>query len=229
MRVAGAAFCIRPRALMPRNLSSPAADNEPRVLVQTDKAGVCTVTLNRPSKLNALDMGMFTAIGETAAKLKTDKNIRVIILNGAGRAFCSGLDIGSVASNPSNFEKLLKKPAGTAITNLAQDVAYLWREIPVPVIAVLHGVCFGGGLQIALGADIRLSTADCKLSVMEAKYGLIPDMSARYTWSCNMNRIHIEIQAPLHILTELSCIAAASRCGSWYALTSPKSSPSPAA
>lgn len=152
------------------------------MLVETDKVGVCKVTLNRPSKLNALDMSMFTAICETATRLKTDKSVRVIILNGSGRAFCSGLDVGSVATNPFNFEKLLAKPAGTAITNVAQDVGYLWREIPVPVIAVLHGVCFGGGLQIALGADIRLCTADCKLSIMEAKWGLIPDMSARYAF-----------------------------------------------
>ena len=160
--------------------SSASSEDGARVLVERDQTGVVKVILNRPSKLNALDMKMFTEICEVATKLKEDKSVRVIILSGAGRAFCSGLDVVSVSSNPFNFEKLLAKPAGTAITNLAQDVGYLWREIPVPVIAVLHGVCLGGGLQIALGADIRLSTADCKLSVMEAKWGLIPDMSARY-------------------------------------------------
>lgn len=151
------------------------------MLVERDQTGVVKVILNRPSKLNALDMKMFNESCEVATRLKEDKSVRVIILSGAGRAFCSGLDVVSVASNPFNFEKLLAKPAGTAITNIAQDVGYLWREIPVPVIAVLHGVCLGGGLQIALGADIRLSTADCKLSVMEAKWGLIPDMSASIT------------------------------------------------
>ncbi len=163
--------------------SSGSAEDGARVLVERDQNGVVKVTLNRPSKLNALDMKMFTEICEVATKLKDDRSVRVIILSGAGRAFCSGLDVVSVSSNPFNIEKLLAKPAGTAITNLAQDVGYLWREIPVPVIAVLHGACLGGGLQIALGADIRLSTADCKLSVMEAKWGLIPDMSARYRHS----------------------------------------------
>ena len=150
------------------------------MLLEKDKSGICRVVLNRPAKLNALDMSMFTEICKVETDLKSDRSVRAIILSGSGRAFCSGLDVVSVASNPFNFEKLLAKPAGTAITNLAQDVGYLWREIPVPVIAVLHGVCFGGGLQIALGADIRLSTADCKISIMEAKWGLIPDMSARY-------------------------------------------------
>jgi enoyl-CoA hydratase/carnithine racemase len=103
--------------------------------------------------------------------------VRVVILSGAGKAFCTGLDIKSVGSQPSNFSKLLEKPASTPISNLAQDVGYLWRQLPCPVIASLHGMCYGGGLQIALGADFRIATPDCKLSIMEAKWGLIPGQS----------------------------------------------------
>ena len=143
--------------------------------------------------MNALDMSMFESIAGAAAQLRDDPSVRAIILSGDGRAFCTGLDVKSVAnvgSNPlKNVERLLERPSGygrpypegTSIGNLAQDVGYLWRDIPVPVIASLHGMCFGGGMQIALGADMRFATPDCKLSVMEAKWGLIPDMSASVT------------------------------------------------
>jgi enoyl-CoA hydratase/carnithine racemase len=91
-----------------------------------------------------------------------------VILSGEGSAFCAGLDVKSVTQNPMNAVKLLERPVGK-IANLAQQVAWGWRQLPVPVIAVLHGVCFGGGLQIALGADFRFTTPDCKISIMEAK------------------------------------------------------------
>ena len=94
----------------------------------------------------------------------------------------------SVLENPKKqMDRLLERPSGYGVPgnndigNLAQDVSYLWRELPVPVIAVLHGMCFGGGLQIALGADMRYSTPDCKLSIMEGKWGLIPDMGISVT------------------------------------------------
>ena len=101
-------------------------------------------------------------------------HFRCVILHGNGKSFCSGLDVTSIASSPiSNINKLMEKnEEGGKYSNLAQDVAYQWRELPVPVIAVLRGVCYGGGLQIALGADIRFATPDCKLSIMEAKWGL---------------------------------------------------------
>lgn len=141
---------------------------------------IAYVTLNRPDKYNGLDMAMFDAIASTAKTLKKDCSIRAVILQGEGKAFCSGLDVKSVTANPMNFAKLLFKP-GTKISNLAQDVGYLWRDVPAPVIAVTHGVCYGGGLQIALGADFRYSTTDCEFSIMEAKWGLIPDMSITTT------------------------------------------------
>ena len=142
--------------------------------------GIATVTLNRPDKYNGLDMPMFEGITRVARQLKKDRSVRAIILKGEGEAFCSGLDVKTVSSNPLNFLKLLAKP-GRKISNLAQDVGYLWRQVPAPVIAVTHGYCFGGGFQIALGADFRFTTANCEFSIMESKWGLIPDMSLAVT------------------------------------------------
>ena len=155
-----------------------ARDSE-RVLI-TIEGGIAIVTLNRPEKYNGLDMPMFEAITRAAKTLKKDRSVRAIILNGAGDAFCSGLDVKTVSKNPVNFLKLLVKP-GRRISNLAQNVGYLWRDVPAPVIAVTHGYCFGGGFQIALGADFRFSTSDCEFSIMESKWGLIPDMSLTVT------------------------------------------------
>ncbi len=151
------------------------ARDSDRVLT-TIEDGIATVTLNRPEKYNGLDMPMFEAIAGAAKTLKKDRSVRAIILRGAGEAFCSGLDVKTVSKNPVNFLKLLIKP-GRKISNLAQDVGYLWRDVPAPVIAVTHGYCFGGGFQVALGADFRFSTPDCEFSIMESKWGLIPDMS----------------------------------------------------
>lgn len=136
------------------------------------------VQLNRANKMNSLDFKMFTAICDAAKQLQADKSVRCVIISGSGKAFCTGLDVASIMKDPLNSKKLLDKPAGTPISNLAQDVGYLWRQLHCPVIACLHGMCFGGGLQIALGCDFRIAAPDCKLSVMEAKWGLIPDMSA---------------------------------------------------
>lgn len=144
--------------------------------------GVVHVLLSRGSKMNALDMPMFEAIQKTAAELSKDKSVRAVILSGEGKSFCAGLDVKSMASSPVAFtEKLLKKPAMTEISNLAQDVGYLWRMIPAPVIACIHGVCLGGGFQIALGCDFRICTPDAQFSIMESKWGLIPDMSGSVT------------------------------------------------
>lgn len=149
--------------------------------VEQLKNGIVHVELIRSDKLNALDMKMFKAISDTATSLAEDKSVRCVILSGKGKAFCSGLDVKSIFADPLNMPNLLKKPAGSPNSNIVQDVGYLWRNVKCPVIASLHGVCFGGGLQIALGADFRISTPDCKLSIMEAKWGLIPDMSISVT------------------------------------------------
>ena len=160
--------------------------HEDRVVTTLDSAtGIATVELNRPDKLNALDLRMFHAIRDAAVALRDNRSVRAVILQGRGRAFCTGLDVASFGRDATNpltaMRQLLERSDANNVANLAQDVAYAWRTLPVPVICAVHGTCFGGGLQIALGADLRLVTADCKLSVMEAKWGLIPDMSASVT------------------------------------------------
>ena len=138
---------------------------------------IAFVSLNRPDKRNALDMDMFKAIDKVSRDLKRDRNIRAVIVQANGEDFCSGLDIKSVMGSKSSPLLLLKKLLpGQA--SLAQRVSTNWRKIPVPVIMVIHGRCWGGGLQIALGADFRYTTPDATLSVMEGKWGLIPDMGA---------------------------------------------------
>ncbi len=138
--------------------------------------GIAEVRLNRPDKLNALDMQMFQAITATIKQIKRDKRIRVVILSGQGDDFCSGLDVKSVMSSGSSALKLLFKWwPGNA--NLAQKVSSHWRKLPVPVIAAIHGRCWGGGTQIALGADFRIASPNADISIMEAKWGLIPDMA----------------------------------------------------
>ena len=136
---------------------------------------IAFVTLNRPEKRNALDMAMFRAIDNTIRRLRKDREIRAVIVTANGEDFCSGLDIKSVLSQRSaSFSLLAKWLPGKA--NLAQRVSYNWRKIPVPVIMVIQGRCWGGGLQIALGADFRLASPDASFSIMEGKWGLIPDM-----------------------------------------------------
>ena len=142
---------------------------------------IAIVTLNRPNKYNGLDWAMFSNIIRTIKILRKNKNIRAVILRGNGPAFCSGLDVMSIKKNPLFLLKLLIKP-GMTISNAAQNVSYLWRKLPIPVIAVTHGKCYGGGLQIAMGADFRFSTPDCEFSILEAKWGLIPDMAGMLAW-----------------------------------------------
>ena len=134
-----------------------ASDGADRVQIERKEGGIAVVSLNRPAKKNALDMAMFTGIQEAALQLQSDASVRAVILQGRGSAFSSGLDVKSVSSNPLNMARLLARP-DDKLTNLAQDVAWLWRTIPCPVIAVTHRICFGGGFQIALGADFRYET-----------------------------------------------------------------------
>jgi enoyl-CoA hydratase/carnithine racemase len=155
---------------------------EQRVTLSVDADGIAHVQLNRSDKLNALDLPMFEALRSVGQELQSKPQIRVVILSGKGRAFCTGLDVQSILrNNPlQSMERLLER-RNDEVANLAQMVAYQWRQLPVPVVAVLHGMCFGGGLQIALGADFRYCTPECQLSIMETKWGLIPDMSMTVT------------------------------------------------
>ena len=145
------------------------------------KDGVADVRLIRADKMNALDPAMFEGIIEAGAKLADMKGLRVVVLSGEGKAFCAGLDMASFAAMNQGdaavpgSRDLAKRTHG--IANRPQQCAWLWRELPVPVIAAVHGVAFGGGFQIALGPDIRYATADARFSVMEIKWGLVPDLA----------------------------------------------------
>lgn len=149
-----------------------------RVRIEVDARGIADVCLVRGDKMNALDFAMFDAIAAAIGRIKADPHVRVVVLHGEGRAFCAGLDtsrFGAMsAGSPSGFRDLRERTHGAS--NSAQHVAMGWRELKVPVIAAVHGVAYGGGLQLALGADIRLVSADVKLSVLEVKWGLVPDM-----------------------------------------------------
>lgn len=143
---------------------------------------VALVTLSRPEKHNALDVPMFEGIIGAAARLADERGLRAVVLRGAGPSFCSGLDFASVMT--AQFQKGmdgLLEPLSGPVPNWFQRAAYDWVRLPVPVIAAIHGNCLGGGLQIALGADMRIATPDACLSVMEVKWGLIPDMSITRT------------------------------------------------
>ena len=145
------------------------------------KDGVADVRLIRADKMNALDPAMFEGIIEAGAKLATMKGLRCVVLSGEGKAFCAGLDMGSFAAMKQDGDAvpgvrdLTKRTHG--IANRPQQCAWQWRTLPVPVIAAVHGVAFGGGFQIMLGADMRYATADTRFSVMEIKWGLVPDLA----------------------------------------------------
>ena len=140
---------------------------------------VATVTLARPGKHNALDIAMFDGIVGAASELSRAPGVRAVVLHGDGPSFCSGLDIMGVMAGQGLDG--LTDPLGGEVPNWFQRTAYDWISLPVPVIAAVHGTCFGGGLQIALAADIRIATPDARLSVMEVRWGLIPDMSITRT------------------------------------------------
>lgn len=145
---------------------------------------VAVVTLSRPDKMNALDPAMFNAIIEAGETLAKDASVRAVVLTGAGKAFCAGLDLGSLSPQGVGSTPLADRTHGVA--NMWQKAAWTWRELPVPVIAAVHGVAFGGGLQIMSGADIKYITASTKLSIMEVKWGIIPDMAGTQLWRHNV-------------------------------------------
>jgi enoyl-CoA hydratase/carnithine racemase len=141
---------------------------------------VATVTLTRPDKHNALDVAMFEAIAAAAERVAVEPGVRAVVLHGEGPSFCSGLDVAGVMANQPGSDDLMA-PLRGPVPNWFQRTAYRWLEVPVPVIAAIHGHCLGGGLQIALAADVRFATPDAKLSVLEVKWGLIPDMAITRT------------------------------------------------
>ncbi len=155
------------------------------VTIDVNANGVADVRLNRADKYNALSPEMFDAITEAGESLMDNKSVRAIVLSGNGRGFCAGLDF-------SGFRGMAGEADGGPITsrrqstgktpgNPAQQPGMVWKYVPVPVIAAIHGVAFGGGFQVAMGADIRIAAPDARLSVMEIKWGLIPDCSITQT------------------------------------------------
>ena len=152
-----------------------------RVALDLGDDGVAQVRLIRSEKMNALDPEMFARIIEAGQVLHEMKGLRAVVLAGEGRSFCAGLDLSNFGRPPSPDEpELTERTYGNS--NKFQQVATLWRKLPVPVIAAIHGVCFGGGLQIASGADIRVIAPDARLAIMEMKWGLVPDMGGFALW-----------------------------------------------
>src|SRR5438477_7045282 len=145
--------------------------------------GIADVRLVRADKMNALDQAMFEALVAATERLSREKAVRVVVLSGEGRAFCAGLDMGRFAAMreggngvPGGESRdLSRRTHGHA--NFPQQAVWGWRQLPVPVIAAIQGVAFGGGFQLALGADIRLMAPDARMSIMEIKWGLVPDMA----------------------------------------------------
>jgi len=154
-----------------------------RVTIEID-GGVADVRLNRPDKMNAVDIGMFHALVEAGESIKADPSVRAVVLSGNGKGFCSGLDF-------ENFQKMAGASTDSdvgdvtdvgernpdRITNIGQQACYVWTEMPAAVIAAVHGAAVGAGIQLALAADIRIVAPDAKLSVLEIRWGLVPDMT----------------------------------------------------
>ncbi len=146
--------------------------------------GVADVRLSRPQKMNALDAAMFDALVATGERLRGERGLRAVVLSGEGRAFCAGLDSGRFAAMAGGDDPMSSREANRArlgrrthgLANAAQQAVLVWRLLPVPVIAAVHGVAFGGGFQLALGADLRFVAPDARLSIMEIRWGLVPDM-----------------------------------------------------
>lgn len=149
------------------------------VTLVTDDQGIATVTLNRPEKKNAWSLDMFRVLAETGDALKSQDGLRAVILTGAAGCFSSGIDLavfGEFARRMEDIKAQMRNPSPGEVANIFQKPVTVWAELSVPVIASIEGVCFGAGMQLALGADFRIARPDTKLSIMESRWGLIPDM-----------------------------------------------------
>jgi enoyl-CoA hydratase/carnithine racemase len=155
---------------------------EERVRIEK-KDGIADVRMVRADKLNAMDLPMFAALVEAGLELAADRSLRAVVLSGEGRAFSAGLDVPAVMSGLGQRAggPRLSDPSDGSPANHAQRAAWVWQEVPVPVIAAVHGVAYGAGLQVALGADIRFVAPDAKLSIRETYWGLIPDVALTQT------------------------------------------------
>ena len=150
------------------------------VLISID-GHIAQVILNRPEKHNAVSLDMFDALGDACAQLASNRSIRAVVLHGKGPNFCAGIDVDIFRQANQPIDAQSMAPGGASPANRFQRAAYAWRELPIPVICAITGVAYGAGLQIALGADLRYAEADARLSMMEIKWGLIPDMAISTT------------------------------------------------
>lgn len=137
---------------------------------------IAYVTMNRADKLNGLDLEMMHGLVRAARTIRAQREVRAVILTGDGPTFSAGLDFGSLGTKPVSMMLNFLRPPWRS-TNLYQEMCWAWRRLPIPVLSVIRGHCFGGGLQLALGTDFRFTTPDCQFSILEAKWGLVPDMS----------------------------------------------------
>ena len=155
---------------------------EQRIRIER-KDGVADLRLARPDKLNAFDLPMFAALVDAGQELAADSSLRAVVISGEGRGFSSGLDIQAVMTSLGARQEgpRLSDASADSPANHAQRAAWIWQELPVPVIAAVHGVAYGAGLQLALGADIRFVAPDAKLSIRETHWGLIPDVGLTQT------------------------------------------------
>ena len=142
---------------------------------------VAEVMLDRPDKMNALDIEMFRALDATGRRLQSEPGVRAVVLHGAGENFCAGIDLATFSEGGPDAVRTLLAPTEGSIANLAQRAGYAWRELTMPVICAVRGVTFGGGFQVAAGADLRFAAPDTRFSIMESKWGIIPDMAITTT------------------------------------------------
>ncbi|WP_299297589.1 crotonase/enoyl-CoA hydratase family protein [uncultured Tateyamaria sp.] len=148
----------------------------PRVTITYDNH-IAHVRLNRADKINAVDQAMIDAVIAAGDEVAAS-DARVCVISGEGKGFCAGIDIGGlgamIGKDPNDL--LMPRTHGAGTTNQWQEVAMVWTRVPQPVIAAVHGVCYGAGMQLALGADIRIAAPDARFAVMEMKWGIVPDM-----------------------------------------------------
>jgi len=150
-------------------------------LILSRQDHVATVTLNRPAKHNAINLELFAALADAGVALAADTSLRAIVLQGEGPSFCAGIDLSVLQNAGEELSPEMLQPVDGSVANFFQRAAYVWREVPVPVLCAVQGNVFGAGLQLALGADLRYASSDSRFSVMEIKWGIIPDIAISAT------------------------------------------------
>ncbi|MCA1780661.1 MAG: crotonase/enoyl-CoA hydratase family protein [Dermatophilaceae bacterium] len=190
-------------------VSAPVRSSDRHIVIASIDDGIARVELARPDKLNALTLGTLDGLVATARELRADRTLRGIVLTGQGPSFCAGLDFGVVMKDPAGVARAFA-PRPWRGTNTFQEACWAWRRVPVPVVAAVQGHCYGGGVQIALGADFRITTPDAQWSVLEAKWGLIPDMSGIQALS---QQVGLDVAKRLTMTGEVITGAEAVRLG----------------